>query len=322
MEIPKKSTIPTKNLDPPGLLGELSVVYAKEGETTHTDKIKLSDKTEREFFIRASLGKHSVSRDDIRLTIPEGTGESYIKVHPDAKFTKLYSSTGEIFIKHNNKRELCIVEYSCKAKTVLEARKKFLNGFTPYLDHTSYLANIPIHITQISIEDKKNKIYSTIYSSPYSSLLINPHEAKIYGDLIPIYALYREAKNANSPFYRFLCYYKILEGIYLTLRPKLFKIASKRNIKITTIKEKVPSSTYIDGRYRDLVGMPIKKLFDERFQVEFRNKIAHFLLDSTSPLNVSDYGIFHDFGKEIGLIEECVRVVIETHSQYLAELSK
>jgi len=315
----EKSKIPTHNLDPSGLLGELFVVYAREGDTPHTDRIKLSDKSNRDFFVKASLGKHSESRDDIRMSIPDGTGESYIKAHPDAVVTKLYTSTGEIFIKHNENRELSIAEYTCEATTVSEARDKFLSGFTPYLDHTSYIANIPIHITQIAIHDKKHETRSTIYTSPYSAVLLNPHAANIYNDLMPIYALYREAKNSNSPFYKFLCYYKILEGIYLSLRPKLFKLSSTKGVKITTIKEKVPLNKYTEGRYLKLVDEPIKKVFDERFQAEFRNKVAHFLLDTTVPLNVSDFGVFQEFGKEVGLIEACARVVVETHARYLSE---
>lgn len=315
----ERPKIPTQNLDPAGLLGELFVVYAQEGDTQHTDRIKLSDKSKREFFVEALLGKHSESRDDIRMSILDGAGESYIKAHPDALVTKLYTSTEEIFIKHNKNRELCVAEYSCQATTASEAREKFLSSFSLYLDHTSYVANIPIHITQITIHDKKHEIRSTIYTSPYSPVVLNAHSADIHNDLLPIYALYREAKNSNSPFYKFLCYYKILEGVYLSLRPELFKLASEKDVKITTVKEKVPSNKYIEGHYSKFIDEPIKKIFDERFQVRFRNKIAHFLLDATSPLNVSDFGVFQDFGKEVGLIEACARVVVETHSQYLSE---
>ncbi len=317
-----KTTIPSINLDPPGAFGELYVVDAQEGDSREKDLHKLQDKEPREFTVVASLGKHSELKGDVALSISDGKGESYIYAHPDALVTKLYSPEGVIFIHHNSMRELCRAEYVCRASSANEARTKFIEGFAPYLDHVSYLGSVPIHITQITTTDKKNGVHGTVYTAPYSSIIVNPHKAELFEELIPIYALYREAKNANSPFYRFLCFYKILEGIYLILRPKVFKTANTLGVNLDKEKEVVPSSGIIQQSFSNLVGLPIKKVFDERFQPEFRNKVAHYLLDSTTPLNVSDFGVYAGFGREICLIEACVRVVVDTHSKYLSQIKR
>ena len=122
-----------------------------------------------------------------------------------------------------------------------EAKAKFHKVVTPFIDHLSYKANCPIHIPLISSEDVKNRCIMINYTSPYPIAKLNPHESHLDTKMIPIYALYREAKNSDSCYYKFLCYYKILrEGIYKHLRPDLYKLARERNIEIQKQKELVP----------------------------------------------------------------------------------
>jgi methylamine utilization protein MauJ len=37
--------------------------------------------------------------------------------------------------------------------------------------------------------------------------------SQLFGEMKPVYAMYREAKNTDSDFYKFLCCYKIMEGL-------------------------------------------------------------------------------------------------------------
>jgi len=314
------TSISAEKFDPPGLPGELFVVPVFASNAPETDEKRLKDKSFRKFSVHASLGKQALLSENISLSITKNAGTSYIKAPPDASFTKLYSPEGEIFIYHNSDKELARVEFECETTDTREARNKFLRGFTPFLDRTSFLANVPLHITQISVRDQKHEIQSAYYFTPYHCVQINPHKESIQNDLIPIYALYREAKNSTSPFYRFLCYFKIMEGIFSVLRPKYFKDVRENGKKITPKKELVPSTDYLKEHFPDLVGKPIKPIFDSRFKTEFRNKVAHYLLDSNTPVNVSDFNIFSEFGTELGLIEACSRTTIETHAAYLSEL--
>jgi hypothetical protein len=317
-----QASIPTKKLDPPGLSGELFVIPVFKKGNVGTNEERLNDKSHRRFSVQAALGKQALQQDGISIGVAEGTGASYIKAPPDATSTKLHSPDGEILIYHNSGGELARVEFECETTSASEARSTFLKTFTPYVDHISFLANVPLYITQVSVRDQKHEIQVAYYLSPYQSVQVNPREGAIHNDLIPIYALYREAKNSDSPFYRFLCYFKILEGIFSVLRPKCFKVANENGKDITRIKELVPSTNYLNERFPDLVGKPIKPIFDGRFQTEFRNKVAHYLLESNIPLNVSDFNVFSSFGAELGLIEACARTAIETQAAYLSELNR
>ena len=44
----------------------------------------------------------------------------------------------------------------------------------------------------------------------------------LFGEMKPVYAMYREGKNSNSCFYGFLCYYKIMEGLLGGMRANAF----------------------------------------------------------------------------------------------------
>ncbi len=138
-------------------------------------------------------------------------------------------------------------------------------------------------------------------------------------ELLPVYALYREAKNATSHFYRFLCYYKILEGIYSTLRAPLFETARKRGISILAEKEVIPEHRELRMFQPAVIGRPIKDYVDRDLQ-EVRNSVAHYILDSGTFMSPSDPDAIAQVANVILPAELCCRVVIGNHEKYLQQL--
>jgi hypothetical protein len=315
------TSIPIKRLGYPGIPKELVLVPVFP-DSKLSDHERLTDKNMRRFQLRALLGKHSSREGDISATITKNDGDSFVLADNAAVVSKLYSPVGEMFLHHNEKRELSLVEFECEAQTVSGAKGKFLEALTPFLDHLSFVANIPLHILRIVCIDLSHHIQSIEYLGPHASVKINPHASSLWEELFPIYALYREAKNNPSSFYKFLCYYKIIEGIYSWLRPELFKQAKSKSIVISKRKELVPKLYEPLPEQAALEGKPIKEVFDSRFRPEFRDQAAHFLLNENQPLNVSDFNINAKFSNELVLIEACVQVVVETHEAYLEEFQK
>jgi len=70
--------------------------------------------------------------------------------------------------------------------------------------------------------------------------------------------MYREAKNASSDFYRFLCYYKILEGLLGPMRADVYKRAATKGLEIRAPKQLVPAGSELPGALRSYAGKPIK----------------------------------------------------------------
>jgi hypothetical protein len=182
------------------------------------------------------------------------------------------------------------------------------------------MANVPLHVLEVTCTDERHQIQSTEQIASYNGVKL-PSEfgGSLGGELLPIYALYREAKNNLSPFYRFICYYKILEGVYCSLRPQLFKLAKEKGVTIATQKELVPGIYEPTQEQAALQGKSIKDIFDNRFQREFRVRAAHFLQEFKDPLNVSDRDISVSYLSELSLIEACVRVAVGTHETYLRD---
>jgi len=144
--------------------------------------------------------------------------------------------------------------------------------------------------------------------------------ARLNSELAPVYGLYREAKNASSPFYRFLCYFKILEGVFGLLRRDLFGRARKRGVSLTKQKEVIPDHSELQTLAPELIGCSIKDYFDNTLRKQFRDAVAHYILDSGRIITPSDPQAVAAFVNVILPAELCCRVVIEQHERYLSEL--
>jgi len=127
----------------------------------------------------------------------------------------------------NEQGELAGLKFKCKATSKNEAFNLFHSAISPGLDHLSYIADVPVVIEKAVCIDMKNKTTSLRYVAPYQTVTIPSEPQEPSELLMPIYALYREAKNNNSDYYRFLCYFKIMEGIYNSICPQLRKKLKK-----------------------------------------------------------------------------------------------
>jgi len=230
-----------ESLAPPGIKGELVFLYLTKDEKKENDQEKFKDISSRQFIVKAQLSKNSyIYEESLQASVNEMNGNSFLKVPEYVLYSKVKTAEGEFNCLQNDVNELSGIEFHCIACSLQEAKSKFHKVVTPFIDHLSYQANCPIHIPLISSEDLKNRCIMINYTSPYPIAKLNPHESHLDTKMLPIYALYREAKNSDSCYYKFLCYYKILEGIYNHLRPEMYKKAREKNIEIQSQKEAVP----------------------------------------------------------------------------------
>jgi hypothetical protein len=144
------------------------------------------------------------------------------------------------------------------------------------------------------------------------------------GSLLPndrlhktIYTL--EAKNSNSDFYKFLCYYKILEGLLGILRANIFTRARAQGLTLHRPKETIPPSPDISMRFQTYAEKPIKTFFDAVMTPRFRNAVAHFVTDDGAILNMSDPDHIDNYAEILFVSELCVRTMIESHENLLKD---
>ena len=316
-----KANIPLKDLAPPGVKGELVSLFVRK-EENRTDQDRLHDNNERTFVLKALLSKNATKGDGLKASVNLKEGSSFLMAHEDTLHAKVETKDGTFFFETNEQNELSGVTFECVASSPLEAKAKFHNIVVPFVDYLSYLANSPIHLPLTDCWDQKNELMLINYESPYPRTTVNPHTANIIEQLRPIYALFREAKNTDSSFYKFLCYYKILEGIYKHSRPALFTEARNESIKLTTQRELIPDNPELRSSYGKVIGTPIQPFYENVLQKEYRDSIAHFLLSDGSVLNVSDYQTSSNFSNIVFITELCCKTVIENHESYYREYIK
>jgi hypothetical protein len=240
-------SVQASELAPPGISGDLQTVFHYDPPSSQTDDERLGDPEERDFDVHAVLMRDSGFERDIKTDLGPADGTSFFQVPAGVDRLFIENSSGKFAFVLNEKREYSGIQARCRARSAAEARAIVLRAVSPVIDHLAYFANAPLIVGNILCVDRKNNVSIVGYTSPYRTLVVSPGHMSFPFDLLPIYALYREAKNATSHFYRFLCYYKILEGIYSTLRKQLFESARKLGIPIVTQKEVIPEHPELRG---------------------------------------------------------------------------
>ncbi len=141
--------------------------------------------------------------------------------------------------------------------------------------------NMPIMISQLGlVSNKGDYIIAYKLILPFNTInsfgpLGGVHQFPLFA---PYDALLREATNSNSPYYRFLCFYRLYEGINL-LRKKIKEISAKKGIS-----EPLPKDPAVNTK--ELEGLGFDKTFIEGIRnvsdlfgkySDQRHAIAHFL---------------------------------------------
>lgn len=190
-----------------------------------------------------------------------------------------------------------------------------------FLDHLCYIRNLPVFISAVRVEDVSNHRTSLVYTSPFRPAVVGNPANQMPIEMQPVYAMYREARNTGSDFYRFLCFYKILEGLLGKMRAGARRRAREQSIEISVLPEIVPDSSECDAVLRPYVGKSIKNFFDNFLDPKFRNAVAHFITDDGAILQVSDPDRSTEFSSVMLICETCVRIVIANHEALLAQIA-
>lgn len=302
---------------PAGYSESMSVLAVFNDRKMPTNEKRLNDTNPRVFIINAAFSKTFLISNNFDTSTMKG--DSHINCnHNNNHVLEISSSRGNVSIYCNDDGEWSMLKFECIATDHMQARHKFFEMINPQLDYLSYLCEIPFFINRVSAHDKKNEITSFFRTKPYANYNLNISNLSVTGELDVAYSLYREAKNSHSNFYKFLCLYKILEGIYTHLRPKLFKLAQQNNIRLKKIRDIVPDCPR-HPKNKLYCGKSIKKIFEDRFKKLFRNRIAHYVTSSDYPLSPSNFFANYELENDLIWMEECVRVCINNHEKILKE---
>jgi hypothetical protein len=312
-------TLSAGALGAPGSPSALTVVAIMENEQ-RDEKARLLDRTLRRFNVELLLTRQQTLPDNFNGAFTKDDGSSFVQLPPGTAKLKVEVAQGTFEIDLNNRNQMALIRMSVEAHVPVDARNKVYDAVAPFLDHLAYMAGTPILTGLMKIEDEKNQVKTIDLVAPEHEMVLNPGAQKLYFDLAPIYALYREFKNSNSSFYRLLCLFKIMEGIFGVLRKDARQEATKLGITLSKIKEKVPNQPDIPDSLKYLIGKPIKEFYDNVLEKRYRDAASHFLVRDNIILQVSSADERNKFTEMAFVCDLCARIVIANHENMLRQL--
>jgi len=308
------TTIEREKLGAPGIPHEIILVpgpSVNDPSTDDYDRALMHDEAERNFRVIAHLGKEpgSFAEPNIDLSLDTTKGASLL-IAPSAAKIRIQTPSGEVTGHLNAKKELSALEFTCRARTNREAFAKYSAVVAPLLDHFSFHQNVPLFVRAITLLDEKNHVLRATYNSPFPYVSAIG-EGNFDLELWPFYALYREALASGSIYYQFLCYAKILEGIFRWLLRRLREEAATRGLPRPIVAAVVEDDSNLEGESRKWIGENVDRVFTDHLEPKFRDAIAHFTLEGGGPLIVSDYTAGADFAGNLYLARLCARGLLK-----------
>lgn len=314
-----KAEIPYEVVGPAGEPFYMQVVTQFENDT-RTNHERVNDSSPRTFRMSARLEKsHDFNYAEGHLVI-RGAGSSFLTGNEGFTSLTYDLPEGTVYFHKNEKGEYSFLEMDYTTVNYHLAREIMSSVISFILDNLSFVSNCPIILGATRIEDLKNQVIYLSGKSPFKYFDFKQRDFEIPTELKPVYALYREALNSTSDFYKFLCLYKILEGIYNVIKPVVRNRMKACGLNLS-LKDFVPHDTEIPNQYRKYCGRPVREFYDEVLTSGFRNAIAHFA-NNGAILNTSNLLHAQYFTSVIQTTQLCVREVIQNMEIQLSALHK
>jgi len=128
------------------------------------------------------------------------------------------------------------------ALNIEDAETQAYESLAPFLSGWSLHLDIPVHIETVQVTDLQSHVSSLRVRTPHFEMTFASGQSPALTDAFCQHAsLYREGLNSNSGFYRFLCFYKIIESVSLR-RGRINEAAKEKGEQVRRFSEVVPST--------------------------------------------------------------------------------
>jgi hypothetical protein len=184
----------------------------------------------------------------------------------------------------------------------------------------SFQGNVPLHVSREVIRDPESgwARFWIVVCAP--AVTLSRVKMQVHPDLRPVYALWRESRNSSSYFYRFLCLFKIVEGLLETILPRVYKKISREKKEFERFKGKVPDDKEINRATPEFVGKKFTQVRDE-LKGQYRNALAHFGLDDKPALDLDEPGTRYEYERLFPVVDYMARTLIGEATRLTAHLS-
>jgi hypothetical protein len=226
-----------------------------------------------------------------------------IDIDPDQVLMSYQTSTGSfLFRGYPNKDGYLgkLVADPFHATDRLAARRQASTAIQGLLSNLSSQLDIPLIIEVVEVTELATQAKGVSFVAPFAPTSMSVRGSGAFNDreFEHAVALYREAINSNTPIYRFLCFYKILE--LSRKRRKRLSIKHKASFKQPRAGEQIPlrdkqamedwlnaifyvNRDWDEGIFDQIfipeaLGKKINNLFDNQLR-PIRDRVAHGILD-------------------------------------------
>jgi len=123
-----------------------------------------------------------------------------------------------------------------------DAEKQAYELLAPFLSSWSLHLDIPVHVETIQVTNLQTNASSLRVRTPHFEMTFpGGLTPPLTEDFCHYASLYREGMNTNSGFYRFLCFYKIIESIPLR-RGRTNAAAKEAGQQVRRFRETIPAT--------------------------------------------------------------------------------
>jgi hypothetical protein len=312
--IDETCSIKNKKYIIPGLRNEFWLPYFGYywwESVSEKDKIRESEnnKAERNFYLNVFLERIETRKiNDSAVALLEEK-----VVHMQMPLDSM-----DIKLSKNDENRLRMI--SCKIRSIdrNDAIRKGYNIVARLLSYQTFVYASSSCIFAMRISDEFNQ--ATWECKPQSTEpapLYFPSIVGVSKELDVLLSIYRDAKNTFSPFYRFLCYYKILEAFYehRHVFSDADTVIKKNNLCISRPRRSITKAMVIKSmlhhRMNEFIGKAYGKYF-EYLRSNERIMVAHvFPSDKTKEIaDLNDYDLYSEFVSLGNLTELIARDIL------------
>jgi hypothetical protein len=183
----------------------------------------------------------------------------------------------------------------------------------------SFQGNTPLHVDREILRDPESGWTRFWVLLPAADARMGPLRVRLVPLLRPVYALWRESRNSRSYFYKFLCLFKIVEGLQESILPSVYKESTRRGKHFEAVSRVVPDEPHIKALTPEFVGKKFTRVRDE-LNGQYRHALAHFGLDHTAPLDLDDPKTRHEYERLFPVVDHMAAALIRDAERLFLDL--
>jgi hypothetical protein len=249
---------------------------------------------------------------------PSAIGSSHLRLQRDTQITSRDDVLGQEFsfrLLLAPDGTLGKIMVPVDADDATRARALARRAVFGLLGVLSCQGNVPLFISREIVRDPESGWVRFWIVLPAPPPTLGPVRLRIFSELRPVYALWRESRNSRSYFYKFLCLFKIVEGLLERVIPDVSKELTEAGRDFQPVRPRVPRDREIAIATPEYVEKRFTRVRDE-LRGQYRHALAHFELDDESPLDIDDPKTRHEYERLFPVIDYMARTLI-THAERL-----